>query len=211
MTEHADELVRIFERWAVPPADMVATIPRGNFKAKYVGHADITRILIESDPHWSWEPVAWETDGTPRIRTEGKRLILWGRLTVLGKSVICCGTCEAAKPDPEKELIGDLLRNGAMRFGICLSLWSKDEWTAGGDAVEPKRVSSSRAPAPASPPVADLTRRRVDTARARMNDDQKAAIRAWMASHDITLANATPDDLARLADECDRLTGEATQ
>ena len=207
MSDNADEPTRIFERWAVPPRDMVSTIPRGNFKARYVGHADTTRILIECDPLWTWEPVAWDTDGTPKIRVEGRRLILWGRLTILGKTLLCCGTCEATKPDPEKELIGDLLRNGAMRFGIALSLWSKDEWSAGGDAVETPTGSSphTRSTTPASPPAStpNPDRERIDTARARMTAEQKGAIRAWMARNEITLATATPEQLAALADECE--------
>jgi hypothetical protein len=38
------------------------------------------------------------------------------------------GSVRADKPDLDKELIGDFLRNASMRFGICLSLWSKSEW-----------------------------------------------------------------------------------
>jgi hypothetical protein len=34
------------------------------------------------------------------------------------------------KPDLDKELVGDFLRNAAMRFGICLALWSKQDWEA---------------------------------------------------------------------------------
>jgi hypothetical protein len=38
------------------------------------------------------------------------------------------GSVRADKPDLDKELVGDFLRNASMRFGICLSLWSKSEW-----------------------------------------------------------------------------------
>jgi hypothetical protein len=54
-----------------------------------------------------------------------KRLVMWGYLTVHGVDRLCVGTCEPGKGDPEKELVGDLLRNGAMRFGIGTKLWSK--------------------------------------------------------------------------------------
>ena len=39
--------------------------------------------------------------------------------------MMAVGTCEARKADPEKELIGDLLRNAGLRFGIGTKLWSK--------------------------------------------------------------------------------------
>jgi hypothetical protein len=38
------------------------------------------------------------------------------------------GSCEPGKRDAVKELIGDAIRNGAMRFGVAGGLWSKGEW-----------------------------------------------------------------------------------
>jgi hypothetical protein len=35
------------------------------------------------------------------------------------------GSCTPGKPEAVKELIGDAIRNGAMRFGIAGGLWSK--------------------------------------------------------------------------------------
>lgn len=90
----------------------------------YMGHAEVTLALIEVDPLWTWEPLAID-DGRPAIHKEGNRLVMWARLTMFGKSIIGVGTCEAGKGDPEKELIGDFLRNAAMRFGIGTKLWSK--------------------------------------------------------------------------------------
>ncbi len=92
----------------------------------YMGHAEVTLALIEADPLWTWRPVAFDHEtGGPSIDVQGNRLVLWGYLTVCGVERMCVGTCEAKKDDPEKELIGDLLRNGAMRFGIGTKLWSK--------------------------------------------------------------------------------------
>ena len=53
---------------------------------------------------------------------------MWGHLTILGKTMLGVGSVRSDKPDLDKELIGDFLRNASMRFGICLSLWSKSEW-----------------------------------------------------------------------------------
>lgn len=92
----------------------------------YQGHAEITLSLLAIDPLWSWEPSGINPEtGGPMIQLEGDRLVMWGYLTVLGARRLGVGTCEISKPEPEKELIGDLLRNCAMRFGIATKLWSK--------------------------------------------------------------------------------------
>jgi hypothetical protein len=69
---------------------------------------------------------------------------MWGELTVLGQTRLGVGSARHDKPDLDKELIGDFLRNAAMRFGISLSLWSKSEWeeqqAAPRKPAEPKPV-----------------------------------------------------------------------
>jgi hypothetical protein len=84
--------------------------------------------LIEIDPLWTWQPVAWD-NGTPAIHVENGMATMWATLTLLGKSMLGVGSVRADKPDQSKELIGDFLRNAAMRFGIALSLWSKQDWS----------------------------------------------------------------------------------
>jgi hypothetical protein len=54
---------------------------------------------------------------------------MWATLTLLGKSLLGVGSVRSDKPDMDKELVGDFLRNAAMRFGISLSLWSKQDWS----------------------------------------------------------------------------------
>jgi hypothetical protein len=94
----------------------------------YVGHAALTDRLLDVDPGWTWEPVAFGEDGLPAFdRTGG----LWIRLTVGGMTRLGYGHA-AVKPnaDPgarEKEVIGDALRNAAMRFGAALDLWHKGD------------------------------------------------------------------------------------
>ena len=120
----------------------------------YMGHADITLALIAIDPFWNWEPAAIDpATGGPMIqRQDGKdggRLVMWARLNLLGKSILGVGTCETSKGDPEKELIGDFLRNAAMRFGVATALWSKADKAdpAGSDAGGGyERQSRQRAP-----------------------------------------------------------------
>src|SRR5690606_26004271 len=92
----------------------------------YVGHAALTDRLLDTDIEWTWEPVAFTEAGLPAFDASGG---LWIKLTVCGVTRYGYGHA-AAKPnqDPgarEKEVIGDALRNAAMRFGAALDLWHK--------------------------------------------------------------------------------------
>jgi len=93
----------------------------------YVGHAALTDRLLDADPHWSWEPVAFR-DGLPAFDQTGG---LWIRLTVAGVTRLGYGHAKGKEgQDPgarEKEVIGDALRNAAMRFGAALDLWHKGD------------------------------------------------------------------------------------
>lgn len=92
----------------------------------FVGHAELTDRLLDVDPDWNWEPVAW-VDGAPAVQKHGNNLVMWGHLTLCGITRPGVGTAAAGKDDAHKELIGDFLRNAAMRFGVALDLWRKSE------------------------------------------------------------------------------------
>lgn len=126
----------IISKYGVPDQSIVGKLPRGGATLDFVGHAEITRILIDIDPLWNWEPIAW-LDGRPQISVVNGNAVMWGTLTVLGHSRLGCGTARHDKADLDKELIGDFLRNAAMRFGICLSLWSKTEWDEQPETAKP--------------------------------------------------------------------------
>jgi hypothetical protein len=103
----------------------------------YVGHAALTDRLLDADPAWSWEPAAFR-DGLPAFDQTGG---LWIKLTVCGVTRLGYGHA-AAKPgqDPgarEKEVIGDALRNAAMRFGAALDLWHKGDLHAHAEEPAP--------------------------------------------------------------------------
>ena len=156
------ELGDILKKYAVPEPSIVSKLPKGGIQLDFVGHADITRILIEIDPLWTWEPCGW-IGGRPDIQVENGIATMWARLTILGKTMIGVGSARADKADYEKELIGDLFRNCAMRFGICLSLWTKSEWEdlggsqkpAGGSAI-PRTTQSATDSSGDSPSPAQL-------------------------------------------------------
>lgn len=125
----------------------------------YVGHAAVTDRLLSVDPEWSWEPMAVSPEGIPLLDRDGN---LWIRLTVNGHTRPGVGDGSSMK-----ERIGDALRNAAMRFGVALDLWSKEELESGGkfDPVAPAHVSNPGQQPPLGPPA--------------FSDDDK---RAWLDS-----------------------------
>lgn len=120
---------------------LVGKLPRKNKTADgreylvqldYVGHAAVTDRLISVDPHWTYEPMASDEHGMPLLDSNGG---LWIRLTVGGITRPGYGYAvnnpnskfDKPRGDLIKEAIGDALRNAAMRFGVALDLWSKQE------------------------------------------------------------------------------------
>lgn len=97
----------------------------------YVGHAAVTDRLLHVDPEWSWEPVAFDPSGAPLIDKTSDNWSMWIRMTVCGVTRIGVGTVEGGKFEFEKQLISDAIRNTAMRFGVALDLWSKEDLDSG--------------------------------------------------------------------------------
>ena len=141
------KLEEILGAYGVPDPKIVGKLPKGGTSLDFVGHADITRILLEIDPTWRWVPIAWD-NGRPSIHVENGIATMWGELTILGQSRLGVGSVRADKQELDKELVGDFLRNAAMRFGICLSLWTKQEWDDNAKPVSapaPKAVKAEPA------------------------------------------------------------------
>lgn len=91
----------------------------------YVGHAALTDRLLDADPNWNWEPVAIDEFGAPKRDQTGG---MWIHLTVCGQTRLGYGDAEGKSGgNAVKELIGDALRNAAMRFGAALDLWHKGD------------------------------------------------------------------------------------
>lgn len=192
MTAEPLDLKLVLDAYAVPDPSIVGKLPKrrknpdGSWGSPvyldYVGHADITKILIEVDPLWNWEPVAWE-HGRPAITERDGIATLWVRLTLLGKTMLGCGSVHATKEDLDKELIGDSLRNAAMRFGIALALWSNAEWAESEqkpsvETVTRKYVETSpapqRVPAPANSPFGPTDKQLALIKRLGWNGDTPA-------------------------------------
>jgi hypothetical protein len=110
----------------------------------YVGHAEITDRLLAADRTWSWEPVAWDENGLPRVDANNG---MWIRLTVAGVTRLGYGHADGKRGgDAIKETIGDALRNAAMRFGVALDLW--------GATYDPPQVETGESEAPDGPILA---------------------------------------------------------
>jgi hypothetical protein len=187
MTETTDALLKLLEPF---PAEQVGKLPRvtckdcsdykvncskhqrakcdvcGGFVSTkhihldYVGHADVTRRLLETDPAWDWEPLAEDEHGLPIFDTDAKDnpVGLWIKLTVLGVTRRGYGSCPSGQNDAVKVLIGDALRNAAMRFGVALDLWAKGDRAdpSAENAVHAGGQAARRRPA-AQPPVRQST------------------------------------------------------
>ena len=140
------------------PPEQIGKLPRGGARLDYVGHADVTSRLLEADPEWNWEPMARDTDMTalagyydpeairevvanslPKFDLDknGNPVGLWIRLTVGGVTRLGYGSVPSDQRDAVKVLIGDALRNAAMRFGVALDLWAK------GDRADPTAENPS--------------------------------------------------------------------
>lgn len=143
------ELSEVFATYGNPDPASISWVSKGaGPELAYVGHGEITRILCEIDPWWTWEPLGVE-NGRPVIHIHRGSIprrdkepiavdmaTMWGTLTLNGVSRLAVGSVEAHKPDLDKELVSDLIRNGAMRFGVALGLWIKDNHQAPATAVE---------------------------------------------------------------------------
>lgn len=108
----------------------------------YVGHAALTDRLLDCDQNWNWEPIAFNADGSPALDQNGG---MWIRLTVCGVTRMGYGHPDGKRGgDAVKEVIGDALRNAAMRFGAALDLWHKGDLHGPDEATEAETNKSTR-------------------------------------------------------------------
>jgi hypothetical protein len=122
-----------------------------------------------------------------------------GWLTILGVRRLGIGSVMHNKPDLLKELISDFIRNASMRFGVCLSLWTKQEWddvshTPTTSAPKPAPVAKVEPAKPSDPLVSmDNIKRFVDACKtAGLNHEQIAK------SANIDLADLKESQMPRL-------------
>lgn len=132
------------------PPEAIGKIPKGGAKLDYVGHAATTDRLLSVDPEWTWEPPSAD-----ELRCLPTADGMWIKLTIAGVTRFGFGDGNSTK-----EWIGDAIRNAAMRFGVALDLWSKEdlqslhdenaEGRAPADAPRAGAAGSTPGPAPSA-------------------------------------------------------------
>lgn len=155
------------------PAEMVGKLPKGGTTLDYVGHGAVTDRLLEVDPEWQWEPLSVDEHGFPRLDLDGN---LWIKLTVCGVTRLGVGDGPNMKV-----LIGDALRNAAMRFGVALDLWIRGH--AEDDEKAPQQQARRREAKPAEPKADHGTHEAIRSVIANMPDDLVAEFRDWYTAN----------------------------
>lgn len=170
----------------------------------YLGHADTCRLIAEKDILWQWEPKGgWEPNGEPVFvrNNGGYPIALWIDLTICGVTRPGVGTVTTGKPDPEKELIGDAIRNAAMRFGVGADMWSKAHH-AEVAAEDGSERTYSRAAEPVDPEQwfkangwegeadHDLRRAEARGDAAALRPESRSKIKEWMKSASLAFETA---------------------
>lgn len=147
----------------------------------YVGHAALTDRLLDCDPHWNWEPVVM--DGLPTAAGG-----MWIKLTVCGVSRLGYGSADGKSGgDAIKEIIGDALRNAAMRFGAALDLWHK------GDLHGPEETEAEE------PEQKAPTQRATKANSRELYSTLQKGLRACKSSHELReWGRAFADDIKKM-------------
>jgi hypothetical protein len=198
MWEQQSSLLRsILDKYGTPDPKIVNKLPKGGITLDFVGHADVTKTLIEVDPLWTWQPVAWDDNGMPKIHVANGVATMWGIMTVHGKQMLGVATVQANKPDLYKELASDFIRNAAMRFGLFLSLWTKSEWEDASSSVgdlKSRKIRATSEVKVVKPVDAATIAKFIDACReANIDHDQVAS----HAGVDLS-GEVTTDDLVNL-------------
>lgn len=152
----------------------------------YVGHAALTDRLLDTDLEWTWEPVGFTPEGLPALDRNGG---LWIKLTVCGVTRYGYGAADGKSGgDAMKEMIGDALRNAAMRFGAALDLWHKgDLHTEEDDGIgtgEPKPKQRVKLDGPYTCPTQLMTAAR-EFVRTLNGMGDLAEFVAWKQTDDV--------------------------
>ena len=92
--------------------------------------------------------MSFDEIGQPWVECDdqGRPKGLWIYLHVAGVRRPGYGSCLPGKADAVKELIGDALRNAAMRFGVAINLWGKDHPEK--DKPAPRKAKATPLPSP---------------------------------------------------------------
>jgi hypothetical protein len=122
-----------------PPA-LIGHMPKGGINIAFVGHAAVTDRLNKVAPDWTYS--------IDKLFDRGNDCWIEGTITIGGVSRV-----EYGDGKTPKEAIGNFIRRGAMRFGVAIDLWSKEELEdAGSGNPSPQQPASPAQKAPVTPP-----------------------------------------------------------
>lgn len=106
----------------------------------YVGHAVVTARLNRHSPDWTYHIEPVEVRGRMVVDGKERRFVpdekglphvvaVFGTMTVGGVTRQEVGEVDSFTTygDEMKKAISDFIRRGAMRFGVALDLWSKED------------------------------------------------------------------------------------
>ena len=173
------------------PANQIGKLPKAGTKLDYVGHAAVTARLLEVDPDFEFGPVM-NANHVPIVRPGGRSgaEVLYA-LTVLGVT-----RHEWGDGPNMKECSSDAIRRCAMRFGVALDLWAKEDLqatreevserldpAAGADQVDgnPSSASAADTPAPLLASTAQIARLRSRIGELRRMQPDHDYIQQWDA------------------------------
>ncbi len=193
------------------PASAVGKLPRKTKDGRtiyldYVGHAAVTDRLLSVDPEWDWEPLAYDDSGLPLFDRNGQGQVvgLWIELTVNDVTRLGYGSVTASSFDAEKQLIGDAIRNAAMRFGVALDLWTKADLESEAEEEPLPILATQHLRADLSSRISELSK-----------ESQEELKRAWREQGLSPLKNLLERDqeaaealLRRFEDRADALSGQ---
>lgn len=200
-TKH-EKLLTIFEKYGTPDPKYIERLPKGGTTLDFIGHARITQWLLEIDPMWSIEPVAFDEAGLPARVKHGNMVQAGFWMTLCGHRRYCIGSVEERKADIGKELISDAIRNGSMRYGLATELWSKLPL---GEDLEPppakkpaaKKPAAKKAAAPSVPDEEQVDPAALGKFKAAC-DIHGVSQEAVAAHANVDLKNVTVGDMDKL-------------
>jgi hypothetical protein len=144
------------------PKEQISQLPKAGVKLDYVSHSATTNRLLDADHSFTWEPMARDEAGAPILVRDKDafsdpmaKVGIWIWLDVAGVRTPGFGEGKNVK-----EAIGDAIRNAAMRRGVALDLWAKEDLSSEGEP-RPQRgsgqASRQAAPSPSvTPDTAEL-------------------------------------------------------
>jgi hypothetical protein len=131
------------------PPEQIGSVDKGFGPIDFVGHAAVTDRLNSETPDWTYqvEPVVITAkDDLPHV------IAVFGTMTIDGVTRAEVGDVERMSRygDELKKAISDFIVRAAMRFGVALDLWSKEDLLSASNGAGSGGESISQSSSPTS-------------------------------------------------------------